>query len=401
MRRNAQPTENGFETKPLQFSVGSDSDDEEDFGKRPPPPPPPIFRHIRETHPPPSYAHVIINRFLLRIFPRVLLFLVIAFIAVALMPGGWRVALCAANILPLPSLERDENITIIGHRGCEFPYPENSLEALMSATKVTTFVEFDIALTSDNEVILFHDTNYNRTTNGTGITCTRPLDYTRSLALNVPDRNPRGHLAQGKFCVRQNGPGTMPCTYRVPTLSEAFDMLPETTRFMIDVKECYTSLSSKSTPSCTNCTMLMEALRDIMDKHFINPKRVVYSSAEETSLSVFREGMHPNSSYAFGADTRFSHYKPSTFLNLLSKYDAVSMYVGLAAIRPDLVRAVRSSLTPDGSRFRDLYIWTIRRDVEYKLARCAGATKLIAAEPERIERRLGWKEIGSLLAEAT
>lgn len=401
-RRSVGATENSLERKPLQFSVGSDSD-EDDNGKALPPPPPLIFRHVQDSHPPPSFAHVIVNRFLFRIFPKILLFLVIAFIAIALMPGGWRVALCAANILPPPLLEEGENITIIGHRGCEFPYPENSLEALIAASKVSPFVEVDLALTSDSRIVLMHDIAYNRTTNGTGLTCMQSLDYARSLVLKTPDHNPQGRIAQGKFCVQKRPVGTVPCTYRVPTLSEIFEVLPVTTRFMVDVKECYTPDMSVSAALCSNCTVLMERLRTLMSEHFINPGRVVFTSSEPASLSVFRKGMDPNSSYAFGADARYSHYKRSSFLKVLSdgKFDAVSMYVGLAAIRPDLVRAVRTSFTPDGSRFRDLYVWTIRRNFEFKLARCAGATKLISAEPDRVKKRLNWKDVGSLLAEAT
>lgn len=402
MRRNAGPPEEGDQT-PLHFTVGSDSDEEDSFPEKASTPTPPLFRNIRDTHAPPSYAHVLINRLLLRIFPRVLLLLLLILLIVALIPGGWRVALCAANILPPPTFERDHNVTIIGHRGCEFPYPENSAQALKSAVEVTSFVEFDIGLTSDQKVVLIHDIAYNRTTNGTGLTCMEPLSYVKSLQVKMPDRDPRGHFAQGQFCVEKNRVGTTPCVYRVPTIGEVFEMLPISTRFMIDIKECYAPGITVSSALCSNCTILSQQVRENMERHFINPNRVVFTSSELASLVEFRKGMQTNSTYALGADGRYSRHTKKAFLKVLddASITSTSMAIALAALRPDLLRAVRKSESPDGSGPREVYVWTVRRDIDFKLGRCAGASNLIVAEPNRMEKQLRSGEVGSLLSEAS
>jgi len=54
------------------------------------------------------------------------------------------------------------------HRGCSMQYPENSLEAFLEAanTPGTAGIELDVQLTKDGEVVVFHDENVARVTDG-------------------------------------------------------------------------------------------------------------------------------------------------------------------------------------------------------------------------------------------
>ena len=54
------------------------------------------------------------------------------------------------------------------HRGCSMQYPENSIEAFLQAanTPGVVGVELDVQLTKDGEVVVFHDENVSRVTNG-------------------------------------------------------------------------------------------------------------------------------------------------------------------------------------------------------------------------------------------
>lgn len=399
MRRAVPTTEGSLELKPLHSQFVLTSDDEDDgISEKASLPPPPIFRHVRDSHPPPTYTQVIVNRFLLRWFPRAIVVLIVLTVVLASLPGGWRVALCACDLMPPPRWHSDQEFLLVGHRGSEFPYPENTIHAISDAIKSTAFIEVDVALTSDHNVILMHDDTFNRTTNGTGLTCMRDLEYVRGLEVTRPERNPQGHIAHAKFCTLPRGSGTVSCTYRVPTLGDVFDAAPTNVSFMIDIKNCYAPGIEVDAPLCTNCTILRERISDLISKHFINPNRIVYSTIQEPSLAVFKASMSPNSSYAFGADARrFAHYKVSTFLDTIRNYDAVSMQLHLATLRPDLVDAVRSSRTPDGSRSRHLYVWTIRHPFDFRLARCTGASSFIVAEPSRIFKRFGQRDMDSLL----
>ncbi|RME75167.1 MAG: hypothetical protein D6785_15135 [Planctomycetota bacterium] len=66
-------------------------------------------------------------------------------------------------------------VAICAHRGDSDRSPENTLDAFQKAVDFgVDFVELDVHLTKDKEVIVFHDTYLDRTTNGKG----RLHDYT-------------------------------------------------------------------------------------------------------------------------------------------------------------------------------------------------------------------------------
>ncbi|MBU4501284.1 MAG: glycerophosphodiester phosphodiesterase family protein, partial [Nanoarchaeota archaeon] len=57
----------------------------------------------------------------------------------------------------------------IAHRGFSAIAPENSLEAFRNVVKLKVdMVEFDIHKTKDNHIVVIHDDNVERTTNGKG-----------------------------------------------------------------------------------------------------------------------------------------------------------------------------------------------------------------------------------------
>lgn len=386
--------------KPLKFSIGSDDDE-----PRPVPPRESIDgrRFDHDSHRPPTLNHLKIIRWLVRMFPRFVLTLVVVALVVALLPGGWRVALCAANVLPPPPMHIGENITIIGHRGCEFPYPENTAKALRHGAELVGFVELDIALTSDGDVIAMHDTTLDRTTNGSGITCHRTTEYVRNLYVKMPKYDASGRIKQARFCTDMTPAGrTIPCTYRVPTLNDVFNYLPQHTRYMIDAKECHLSGANSTEPECSNCTRLLEGTKKAMADNFIKPEQVTFTSTIPQVLKFFKDNMPAGSGYALGMDQKYSHYKKKSLMQKIydGPFGSASLYIGLAALRPDFVWAMRDSKIQGTMKRRSVFAWTVRRDIDYRLARCAGVTNVIAAEPERVLRRNSW-DVGSWLAEET
>ncbi|MDF1795873.1 MAG: glycerophosphodiester phosphodiesterase family protein [Coxiellaceae bacterium] len=57
----------------------------------------------------------------------------------------------------------------LAHRGASALAPENTLAALRLAAELgATWVEFDVTLTADEEVVVIHDATVNRTTDGRG-----------------------------------------------------------------------------------------------------------------------------------------------------------------------------------------------------------------------------------------
>ena len=54
---------------------------------------------------------------------------------------------------------------ICAHRGASENYPENTLPALRAAIKLgAQMIEIDVALTSDQQIVLMHDSTVDRTT---------------------------------------------------------------------------------------------------------------------------------------------------------------------------------------------------------------------------------------------
>ena len=67
-----------------------------------------------------------------------------------------------------------EKPLIMGHRGYQARYPENTLVSFLAAVEAgAQFVELDVTLTRDQQVVIMHDDTVDRTTNGSG----RVSDY--------------------------------------------------------------------------------------------------------------------------------------------------------------------------------------------------------------------------------
>jgi len=84
-----------------------------------------------------------------------------------------------------------KTVNIWAHRGCSMEYPENTLEAFEAAAKLPGLagIELDVQLTRDHQIVVFHDENVSRVTNGTG----NIRDYTLAelKKLEIPSREHR------------------------------------------------------------------------------------------------------------------------------------------------------------------------------------------------------------------
>jgi len=74
---------------------------------------------------------------------------------------------------------------IIAHRGASFLAPENTLPSIRLAKELgAQWVEVDVKITADEQTVIMHDDELDRTTNGSGWVATRSLEYIRSLDAN-------------------------------------------------------------------------------------------------------------------------------------------------------------------------------------------------------------------------
>ncbi len=118
---------------------------------------------------------------------------------------------------------RSEGPLCFAHRGGAGLWPENTLVAFRRAWEAgCEFVETDLRLTRDGELVLVHDPTVDRTTDGTGRVIDLSLEQLRRLDAGYRFSRGQGHPHRGQGL-------------QVPTLGEALAVHPEL-RFNVDLK---------------------------------------------------------------------------------------------------------------------------------------------------------------------
>ncbi|NDW00169.1 glycerophosphodiester phosphodiesterase family protein [Salipiger sp. PrR002] len=109
---------------------------------------------------------------------------------------------------------------IISHRGDWLSHPENSLDAITSATaRGADMVEIDVQTTRDGHLVLLHDETLDRTTEGSGLLADHDLDTVTRL-----------RLREGM------GDGSALTEITLPTLGQALDTAQDRVMLNIDTK---------------------------------------------------------------------------------------------------------------------------------------------------------------------
>ncbi len=86
-------------------------------------------------------------------------------------------------------LQSDGSVLIIAHRANGSSFPENSVSAILSSSKMgADIVEIDVRRTSDGGFVLMHDHTLGRTTDGKGFVSGKSFDYITGLHLKGKDR---------------------------------------------------------------------------------------------------------------------------------------------------------------------------------------------------------------------
>ncbi|MHA1732000.1 MAG: glycerophosphodiester phosphodiesterase [Promethearchaeota archaeon] len=129
---------------------------------------------------------------------------------------------------------RGERPLVMAHRGRSATTPESSYQAFREAYELgVDFLETDAHLTRDGEVVLFHDSTLDRTTDGTG----RLADYTLAQ-LEEFDMGywfqPPGLEGTGEYPFRGKG-------VKVVTLDEVLKSFPDV-RVNVDLKDPFREL---------------------------------------------------------------------------------------------------------------------------------------------------------------
>jgi glycerophosphoryl diester phosphodiesterase len=183
---------------------------------------------------------------------------------------------------------------IFAHRGASSHAPENTLAAFQLAIDHgAKAIELDVQLTKDQEVVVFHDSHLNRTTDGTG----KIKDYTLSELKNFS--------AGISFCPAfQN--------VKIPSLAEVLDVLPPDILINIELKNNQSPLDGL--PSRTAGLV----------REFRAQNRVLISSFNFIALSRFKKEL-PSVPCGRLLDSKLMVNFFSSFPGLLAKFQSVHL----------------------------------------------------------------------------
>ena len=111
-------------------------------------------------------------------------------------------------------------LEIVGHRGAKGIAPENTLASFQRALDLgVDMIELDVHLSKDGELVVIHDSNLERTTDGSGLVGDYTLEALRTLdaAARFEGSEPFG-------------------VQRIPTLQEVYDLVQGKTQINIEIK---------------------------------------------------------------------------------------------------------------------------------------------------------------------
>ncbi|MBS7624065.1 glycerophosphodiester phosphodiesterase [Candidatus Bathyarchaeota archaeon] len=100
----------------------------------------------------------------------------------------------------------------IGHRGAKAYEPENTIRSFKRALELgVNAIELDVRKTKDNELVVIHDAEVDRTTNGKGLVSELTLKEIKELSTEKGEK--------------------------IPTLEEALEFLDRKVKILIELKE--------------------------------------------------------------------------------------------------------------------------------------------------------------------
>lgn len=144
---------------------------------------------------------------------------------------------------------------LAAHRGGARLWPENSLLAFRNAIALgADFVEFDVHLSKDGQVVVIHDPTLERTATGVGAVSDRTLAELRTLRLKDRDGKPTDET--------------------IPTLAELVGLVvPTPLRLLLEIK---VDAERRRYPG------IEEKVLGILDSHGMAARTIVMAFAEET-----------------------------------------------------------------------------------------------------------------------
>jgi glycerophosphoryl diester phosphodiesterase len=244
---------------------------------------------------------------------------------------------------------------IIAHRGASSLYPENTIPAFRAAREIgADYIELDIHLTCDGDLVVSHDGDLERTCGSTGLIRQMRLCEIREAdagyTFNPPGRN--------DFPFRGRG-------ITLPTLGDVFSELPDRF-FIVEIK-----------PDSTD---VAEPLLEVIERSAMS-RRVLVASEHDAPLGRFRE-------IAPHIPTNLGYREIVAFVMSLAPGGAPYVPVGQALEIPleyeswKLVTA--ESIAAAHRLGLEVHVWTVDDELEMRSLLALGVDGIITNWPQRL-----------------
>lgn len=238
------------------------------------------------------------------------------------------------------------HVYTIGHRGAAGYAPENTFAAFDKAIKLKAdFIELDVQMSRDGELVVIHDPTIDRTTNGSG--------EVRNLSLNELQKYDAGGWFHPTFRFQ-----------KIPTLSQVLDRYSKDIRLLIELKdpELYPGIEKKLAKE-----MISRKLDQLTDDS------IIVQSFNRTSIQKFHR-LLPNTPKGVLTITPFS----SEQLVQISNY---SIYVN-----PYYPLADKQFIELLQQHQLKSFVWGVNRLDTYQEVRNSGIHGIITDYPDLAQK---------------
>jgi glycerophosphoryl diester phosphodiesterase len=242
---------------------------------------------------------------------------------------------------------------VVGHRGSAGTHPENTLESFRAAAALgVQYLELDVHMTRDGEVVVSHDDHLERICGRAGVI--RDMTYAQ---LAAADAGRMFTLDGATFPFRDKG-------VRVPRLAEVLAAFPKL-RMIVEIKQIAPSV--------------VAPMLDVIDRAGMR-RSVLVASEHQDPLDEVRK-------VAPEIPTNFSYLETGLFIQAMGTRDA--------SYRPpgDAVQIPRSYeswqlVTPESVAFAhrlglEVHVWTVNDEAEMSELLDMGVDGLISDFPDR------------------
>ena len=242
---------------------------------------------------------------------------------------------------------------VFGHRGSAGTHPENTLESFRAAVASgVQYLEFDIHMTRDGEVVVSHDDHLERNCGRAGVI--REMTYAE---LAGADAGRMFTLDRSTFPFRDKG-------IRVPRLAEVLAAFPEL-RMIVEVKQIAPSV--------------VAPMLDVID-HAGMRRNVLVASEHQEPLDEVRR-------LAMEIPTNFSYLEAGLFIQAMGTRDASyrppADAVQISHFYENWELVTRQSVEFAHSFGIEMHVWTVNAEAEMSELLDMGVDGLISDYPRR------------------